>query len=76
MQADPSPARSTMLARLFIDVPVTLAAWSYYIFAFLLFFAPCYGAAFVCPRRRPAFQQMVLPPPFPPPSHCTCLLST
>ena len=46
MQADPSPARSTMLARLFIDVPVTLAAWGYYIFAFLLFFAPFYGAAF------------------------------
>ena len=58
MQADPSPARSTMLARLFIDVPVTLAAWSYYIFAFLLFFAPFYGAAFFCPRRRQAFQQL------------------
>ena len=55
MQAD---ARSTLLARLFLDVPVTLAAWGYYIFAFLFFFAPFYGAAFFCPRRRQAFQQL------------------
>lgn len=55
MQAN---SRPTLLARLLIDVPVTLAAWAYYIFAFLLFFAPFYGAAFFCPRRHQAFQQL------------------
>ena len=47
---------STVLARLLIDVPVTLAAWGYFIFAFLLFFAPFYAGAFFCPHRRQAFQ--------------------
>ncbi|NLZ17919.1 MAG: 1-acyl-sn-glycerol-3-phosphate acyltransferase [Desulfobulbaceae bacterium] len=53
MQAE---TRSTVLARLLIDLPVTLAAWGYYIFAFLLFFAPFYAGAFFCPHRRQAFQ--------------------
>ncbi|MGI6637865.1 MAG: lysophospholipid acyltransferase family protein [Desulfobulbus sp.] len=55
MQAE---TRSTLFARLFIDLPVTLAAWGYYIFAFLLFFAPFYAAAFLCPRRRLAVQYL------------------
>ncbi|NQS72425.1 MAG: 1-acyl-sn-glycerol-3-phosphate acyltransferase [Desulfobulbaceae bacterium] len=55
MQAE---TRSTLFARLFIDLPVTLAAWAYYIFAFLLFFAPFYAAAFLCPRRRLAVQYL------------------
>ncbi len=54
-EARPTPA---LLARLCIDLPVTLAAWGYYIFAFLLFFAPFYTAAYFCPRRRRAFQQL------------------
>lgn len=55
MQAEPRP---TPFTRLFLDVPVTLAVWGYFIFAFLLFFAPFYGAAFFCPRRRQAFQRL------------------
>lgn len=57
MQAETHPT-PTLLARLLIDLPVTLAAWAYYIFAFLLFFAPFYAGAFFCPRRRQAFQRL------------------
>ncbi len=55
MQAE---AGSTLFARIFIDAPVTLAAWAYYILAFVVAFAPFYLAACLCPCRKLAFQYL------------------
>ena len=48
----------SLMRALFIDLPVTLAAWFYFIFAFVLFFAPFYLAAFFFPQRDRIFQKL------------------
>lgn len=53
-----SNSLSSCMRAIFLDLPLTLAAWFYFIFAFVFFFAPFYLAAFFFPNRDLIFQKL------------------